>query len=266
MSNIYDASGNLISGGSTVPNIYVSDVSLNEYDKICKSINHRGYRAGGARENTLAAFRASKAQGFYYVETDVMYTSDNVAILQHDSYVTYNGTSTAVSNLTYAQMLEVHSDLAIFEDFIALCRNIGLHPYIELKNNQTQAQIQALVDTVHAYQMQNRVTWFGGNANVSKVQAYDPNARLGILANTLTSAIVAQATALKLDTNEVFLDTWIDNLTSEILAMVQEAGLPLELYTFANNASEITGMDPYITGFTCDQLIAGKVLYDANIA
>ena len=262
---IYDINGSRISGDTVSAGVFAPDVSLNEYDKICKSINHRGYRAGGERENTLAAFRASKAQGFYFVETDVMYTSDNVAILQHDSYVPYNGTATAVSSLTYAQMLEVHSDLAVFADFIALCRNIGLHPYIELKNNQTQTQIQALVDTVHAYQMQHRVTWIGGNTNVSKVQAYDPNARLGILPNTLTSAIVSQAQALKLSTNEVFLDIWIDHLTSEILAMVQEAGLPLELYTFVNNTSEITGMDPYITGFTCDQLIAGKVLHDANI-
>lgn len=263
---VFDVNGNVISSGGTAEaSVFIPDESLNQYDKICKSVNHRGYKVNGARENTLAAYRASKIFGFYYVETDVQYTSDGVAILQHDDYVTNEGTSTAVKNLTYAQMQSLYADLAIFEDFIALCRKIGLHPYIELKTNQTAAQITALVDTVHKYRMQHKVTWFGGYANVSKVQAYDSEARLGILNNTLTQSIITQAASLKLDTNEVFLDTWIGHATSDIITMAKAANLPLELYTFVNSASEIENLDPYITGFTSDTLIAGKVLYDANI-
>lgn len=262
---IYDVNGNVISGGGGEASVFIPDESLNQYDKICKSINHQGWRGGGATANTLAAYKASKVNGFYYVETDVRFTSDNYAILYHDTYATYDGTSTAVSDLTYAQMLEVQADLALFSDFIALCRKIGLHPYIELKGTQTQTQINSLVDIVHSYQMQRKVTWFGGNDNVSKVQTYDQNARLGILSNTLTSTNVSQALALKLDTNEVFLDTYISYLTSDILTMVKQSGLPLEVFTFDTNTSEITSLDPYVTGFTADSLIAGKVLYEANI-
>jgi len=264
---LYDYEGNVIATGGTVEaNVFIPDESLCQYDKICKSINHRGYKVDGARENTIAAYRASKTHGFYYVETDVQYTQDGVAILQHDEYVAYNGVSTSVQSLTYAQMQTIYTDITTFEDFISLCRKIGLHPYIELKTNQTTAQVNALVDIVHKYQMQHKCTWFGGYANVSKVQTYDNSARLGILSNSLTQSIITQAATLKLDTNEVFLDTWIDRATSDIITMAKAANLPLELYTFVNSTSQIENLDPYITGFTSDTLIAGKVLYDANIA
>lgn len=262
---VYDVNGNVISGGgSSAPGVYIPDVSPSFYDKICKSINHMGWTGGGATANSLAAYKASKTNGFYYVETDVRHTSDNVAILYHDDYID----GTAVTNMTYSQVLSAVPTLAKFDDFIALCRKICLHPYIELKQG-TQAQIRALVDVVHSYHMEKQVTWFGGNTNVSYVQGYDSNARLGILANTLTSTTISQAQALKLDTNEVFLDTYISYLTSDILTMVKASGLPLELYTFTTGtteANEILGMDKYITGFTSNTNIAGKVIYDNAIA
>lgn len=260
---VYDIDGVVISGGSSgSASVYIPDESLNEYDKICKAINHRGWKGDGAVENSIDAFKASKLHGFYYVETDVRYTSDGVAILYHDDYI--NGT--AVSNMTYAQVLSAVPTIAEFDDFIALCRDIGLHPYIEFKGTMTQAQVNALVDVVHSYQMQKKVTWFGGNANVSKVQSYDPSARLGILANTITTTEINQAKALQLDTNEVFLDTYISYLTSEILTAVKTANLPLEVFTFGSSTSEIINMDRYITGFTSDSLIAGKVLYESQMS
>lgn len=267
MSNIYDYEGNVIATGSTVEaSVFIPDESLCQYDKICRSINHRGYRADGARENTIAAYRASKNHGFYYVETDVQYTQDNVAILQHNDYITYNGVNTSVQSLTYAQMQTVYADLATFEEFISLCRKIGLHPYIELKTSQTTAQVNALVDIVRKYRMEHKCTWIGNYANISKVQVYDNSARLGILNASLDQTLITQAATLKTDTNEVFLDTWINSTISDVITMAKAANLPLELYTFVNSTTEIENLDPYITGFTADTLIAGKVLYDANIA
>ena len=257
---IYDIDGNVIST-TEAPSVYIPDESPSPYDRIMKSINHRGWTQDGAVENSLAAYKASKEQGFYYVETDVRFTSDSYAILFHND----NIDGTLISNMTYAEVLEEVPTLALFTDFIALCRYIGLHPYIELKGTMTQANVNSLVDIVHAYQMRHRVTWFGSNGNVSKVQSYDTSARLGILSNTLTSTNVSQAQALKLDTNEVFLDTYISYLTSEILAMVKTAKVPLEVFTFGATKAEIKALDPYITGYTADTMIAGKVLHDDYI-
>lgn len=266
---IYDINGNEISGGGTSSVTVVNNAvaSPNQYDCIVKNINHRGYTGDGATENSLQAYRDSKTHGFYYVETDVRHTSDGVAILQHNDYVSYNGTSTAVSSLTYEQMLTVNADLATFEEFIALCRNLGLHPYIELKAG-TQAQIIALVDIVKNYGMSGKVTWFDGNATLSKyVHAYDPYARIGVeaIGGTVTSTTIANANDVKGDYNEVFIDAYINNVTSSIVSMCKNAGFPLEVWTFVSNTSEIINADPYISGWTTNSLMAGQVLYNANI-
>ncbi len=48
------------------------------------TIAHRGYRAGGARENTMAAFAAAAASHVDGIETDVRITADGEAVLFHD--------------------------------------------------------------------------------------------------------------------------------------------------------------------------------------
>lgn len=265
--SVYDINGNEISSGGGTSSVTVVNnaiASPNQYDCIVKNINHRGYTGDGATENSLQAYRDSKTHGFYYVETDVRHTSDGVAILQHNDYVSYNGTSTAVSSLTYEQMLEVNADLATFEEFIALCRNLGLHPYIELKAG-TQAQIQALVDLVKAYDMAGKVTWFDGGTRAGYVHSYDPYARIGLLTWSVTSSNIVTATALKGSYNEVFIDTHIDAVDSTVISLCKNAGFPLEVWTFVNVESEITSANPYISGWTTNRLMAGKVLYEANM-
>ena len=258
---VYNKDGTRIDSGGSSGGAYVPDESLNWYDKICKAINHRGWRADGAVENTIAAYKASKAHGFYYVETDVRYTSDGYAVLYHDDYID----GVYVNNMTYAELLEEAPTLALFDDFIALCRNIGLHPYIEFKGNHTNAQVKALVDTVFDYQMQRKCTWFGVYSNVSKVMGLDASARLGILANTPSTTDINNLLSLKTGTNEVFLDAWIDRTTSDIIEAAKAAKIPLELYTFGESTSQILSLDPYVTGYTANQLMAGKVMYEAAI-
>ena len=261
----YDGNGNtIVVDSGSASNGFIPDVSPVFYDKACKGINHMGWTGSGAVANSLAAYKASKTNGFYYVETDVRFTSDEVAILYHDDYIN----SVAVKNMTYAEVLSAVPTLATFDDFIKLCRDICLHPYIELKGNMTQAEVNSLVDIVHKHQMEHRSTYFGGKGNVSKVVSADAYARVGILSWTVTSTDIADIQELKLSTNDVFLDTYISYLTSEILTMVKTAGVPLEVWSFTAGAAtegEILGMDSYITGFTANDRIAGKVLYDANI-
>lgn len=259
---VYDIDGNRIDVGGGGAGGAVSDVSLNQYDKMCRSINHRGWTGDGAVENSIQAFKDSKTHGYYYVETDARWTSDDEAVLYHDD----NISGTPVSSMTYAQVLAAVPTIALFEDFIALCRDIGLHPYIELKGTQTSTQVAALYDIVAEYQMTGKVTWIcGAKANLQKVQAIDPSARLGLIGNG-TAQNISDAQSLQTSTNEVFLDGWLTYITAENLAAIKAAGITLEAYSFGWTTSEITGMDRYITGFTSNSLIAGKVLYDAAMA
>lgn len=271
---IYDINGNPIdTGGSS---------SATNYDAIVKAINHRGYN-GTAPENTLPAFKLSKKNGFNYVETDVQFSSDGVAVLCHDSTINRTarnadgssiGTSDVyLSSKTYAQLLEYDfgiwksteyagTKIPSFEDFIALCKKIALHPYIELKGG-TQAQIEGLVDAVKACDMQKNVTWISFNATrLGYIKTCDAEARLGFLSDYATAENITTAQGLITSTNEVFINsgTW----TAEAVERCKTAGFPMEAYTL-DNTSYITSLDSYITGVTSNNLIAGKVLYNANI-
>ena len=76
------------------------------YDLNVKAINHRGY-SYEAPENTIPAYIMSKKKGFTYVEGDVSFTKDNVAVLLHDATIdrTSNGSGN-ITSLYYQELLQ----------------------------------------------------------------------------------------------------------------------------------------------------------------
>lgn len=257
------------------------DKDISALNPNINSVNHRGYNTV-APENTLPAFKLSKANGFSMVETDVSFTSDDVAVCLHDSTINRtarnsDGTEIAntinISDITYAQALTYDfgiwkgaayagTKIPTFEEFIVLCRNLGLHPYIELKTG-TQSQIEGLVDIVEACGMSGKVTWISFSASLlTYVKNYDAEARLGYIITSVTSTAITTAEGLKTTKNEIFIDS--DSYTAEDITLCRNAHIPLEVWTI-NSVSTIDNLDPYITGVTSDSLIAGYELYKANI-
>ena len=53
---------------------------------VLKLISHRGF-SSEAPENTLPAYRLSKEKEYGYVETDVQFTKDQVAVCLHDKEI-----------------------------------------------------------------------------------------------------------------------------------------------------------------------------------
>ena len=242
------------------------------FDDIVKAVNHRGYT--DAPENTLAAFKLSKEKGFKYVECDVSFTSDGYAVLLHDSTVdrTSNGTGN-IANMTLAEVRALDfgswksadyagEQIPTFEEFILLCKRLGLHPYIELKTG-TETQIKGLVDVVKRYGMKGNVTWISFNsACLGYVKAVDTSARLGFVVGEVTnSTINTVKLTLRTGKNEVFIDCAASNATNEAVTLCVDADIPLEVWT-VNTEAAILGLDSYISGVTSDNLIAGKVLSD----
>lgn len=270
--------------------LYGLDISEIAYDSIAwafnenvKGVNHRGYNT--APENTLPAYKLSKQVGFTYCETDVSMTSDRVPVLLHDDTINRtarNADGTEISStinigsITYEQALQYDfgiykgaqyagTKIPTFAQFIKLCKNLGLHPYIELKSGggYTQAEVENLVDTVDLYGMQGKVTWISFSSSLLEyVKNYDAAARLGFIVGAATSANVTTANGLKTANNEVFLD--VSSISSSIVGECASANIPVEIWT-VNSASTIEGLDTYISGVTSDNLIASKVLYEANI-
>lgn len=240
---------------------------------LIKSVNHRGYNSV-APENTLPAYVLSKKHGFHYVETDVSFTSDNVPVLLHDTSIDRCSDGTGlIYNMTYEEVLQYDfgswkstsyagTKIASFDDFMALCRGLGLHPYIELKVSTrfTQAQIESLVPIVKKYGMLRNVTWISFSDDyLGYIKNIDPYARLGYLSNTFTSAELTVCNSLKTATNEVFMDAKKTELTDTVMQTFIDANVPVEAWT-VDAESEALTLNPYISGFTSNLLVSGDVI------
>lgn len=240
---------------------------------LIKSVNHRGYNSV-APENTLPAYVLSKKHGFRYVETDVSFTSDNVPVLLHDASIDRCSDGTGlIYDMTYADVLQYDfgswksasyagTKIASFDDFMALCRGLGLHPYIELKvsTHFTQAQIESLVPIVKKYGMLRNVTWISFSADyLGYISNIDPYTRLGYLSNAFTSAELTVCDSLKTATNEVFMDAKKTELTDAVMQTFIDADIPVEAWT-VDAESELLTLNPYISGFTSNLLVSGDVI------
>lgn len=241
-----------------------------EYDVL--AINHRGY-SKEAPENTIPAYILSKQKGYNYVECDVSFTADGVAVLLHDGTIdrTSNGSGN-ISQLTYQQVLQYDfgswfstkyagTKIPTFSEFIKYCKGLGLHPYIELKSNggYTSEQISQIVDEVELCGMKGRVTYISFSSKfLGYVKEHDPQARLGYIAN-ISSSTITEAAALKTGENEVFMDVNYTYLTDSKILSCVENDLPIEVWT-VNQASVIKELHPYVSGVTSDNQHAGIIL------
>ena len=239
-----------------------------------KAINHRGYNYS-APENTLSAYRLSHKMGFLYCECDVAFTSDGVAVLLHDTTVdrTSNGSGNiAEMTLETARTLDFGSwksadyageQIPTFEEFVLLCKGVGIHPYIHILNETTEAQAQGLVATVKRNGMRGNVTWICTNYSVlGYIKTADESARLGVVSNTANVNHVTAAVNLKTDKNEVFVDIEYGALTDAFISECIENDVPLEVWTI-NSATDMIALDPYVSGYTSDILLATATMYDA---
>lgn len=257
------------------------DYSVN---KNIKSINHRGYNTE-APENTLPAYKLSKQYGFKYVECDVSFTSDDVAVLLHDATINRtarNADGTAIADTTYIQNITYEQALTYdfgiwkgskwagvkiptFEQFITLCRNIGLHPYIEIKEQgMTESHVNQIVNIVRNCGMAKNVTWISSLPTALQyILTKNPKARIGLVVNAVDATVITTAQGLKTTDNDVFIDS--GSHTDAEIVLCQNADLPLEVWNFASSAV-IASLPVYVSGITSDNLIGGYVLYQKNIS
>ena len=246
---------------------------------IVRSINHRGYNTI-APENTLPAYKLSKEAGFDYVECDISITKDGKFVLLHNDTIdaTSNGSGAiAGMNLSEVRAYDFGSwkstkyagtVIPTLEEFLNLCRNVGLKAYLEIKNGTwTQAVVNECVSIVKKYGMQKNVTWIAfGSTALQYIANADSKARLGLLGSSLSSSLITSAVSLKTDNNEVFVsvqnaDSTIDDA---LITQCVNNDIGLEVWN-VNTTSGIVALHPYVSGVTADELMAGNVLYDTSM-
>ena len=250
---------------------------------VVHSINHRGANEY-APENTMSAFRISKELGFDMVECDVDFTIDNIPVVIHDSTVdrTSNGTG-EVHSFTFEDIRKLDfgswkstaysgEKIPSFDEFILGCRTLGLHPYIEIKERDyiNLELVTTLVNIVHKYDMQDKVTWISfGIDKLQSVVKVDKYARVGFIEEFMSTSILDESiNRIKtLDTgyNEIFYDLNLGLVNTSIIDRLKEEKIKLEVWV-VDSVNLITSADNYITGFTSDNLRADWVLRDALYA
>lgn len=264
--------------GQKLREVQLSVMNMNAIDTPTevKGIAHAGLSLE-APQNTLVAFKKAAQKGFKYVECDVQFTSDNVPVLLHDEMIdgTSNGTG-AISSMTYAQVSQYDfgswfsseyagTKIPKLEEFLILCRNLGLHAYIELKTGDA-TQVGIVVDMVKRCGMKGRVTYISFEEScLTAVKNIDGSARLGFVTNHPAGypVFIEVCNRLKTQANDVFVNTCRYDIP-EIIELCINANLPVEAWTI-NDEEVIKGLHPYISGVTSDKLIASEVLYDYSI-
>ena len=268
-----DAEGNVSNNGS-VNNPATKDTMV--------SVGHRGWYK--APENTLSAYRESYNNGFKYVECDVQFTKDGIPVLLHDDTIdrTSNG-SGYLSQMTYAEVSQYDfsyddndtvndfsayrgEKIPTFEEFIALCKELGLHPYIEIKGTMTDDEAKMLIQIVEEAGMTDNVSWLGFSGDALSKIAYNcPTARLvWVITDTNATKIEANNVPfaqmnLMTGQNQVVFDIWYTLATQEVVDVVSKYGIPLEVWT-VNDLNAIKNLHPYVTGVSSDMYNAKQIL------
>ena len=236
-------------------------------DAIVRGINHRGYCVE-APENTLPAFRLSKLKGFHYVEADVWFTSDDDPVLIHDGTVdrTSDG-SGEVGKMRFEDLRQLDfggwkakefegTGIPSLEEFLALCRDIDLIPYIELKSG-TERQVETAVTLVEEYGLKGKAVYLSfSSALLQYVSDIDPTASLGVLTGKPSETSIQTALGLMNGTNCVFIDS--SDYSDTAVSLCKNASLPLEAWT-VDSKSVILSLSPYISGVTSNRYHAGRV-------
>lgn len=275
---VYDIEGNEIVIGE-IPSVIAN------VDTI-KTVNHRGWKEGGAVENTMNAFNASLSQGYTFVETDIRFTSDGVCVLLHDesiNRIAYNSDGSAltetinIADITYEQALTYKfgsganaTNIATLQEFAEWCKVFNVHPYVEIKAG-TQAQVEAAYDICQKEGITRNMSWISPNTTyLQYIVNIDPTARFGYLYYTAQSFETMKA--MKTNYNHPFISQSFQTFGEETAQIILDEGFELEVWTLnrlnslpSKGYSTSTAVLKWLTsngctGITSDDLHAQAIL------
>lgn len=251
------------------PIVIKKTVFSQDYDQEILSINHRGYNTQ-APENTLPAFRLSRLRGFAYVEADVRFTSDGVPVLLHDASIdrTSNGCG-LISDLTFEQVRQYdfgswmspsfeNTRIPSLEEFLALCRELDLHPVLEIKNG-SEEQVFQVVDMVGRYGLKDDTLYISFSlSHLMAVYKRYPYANQGYLVSKVTTDVVERVLEITTDYRHIALDS--SDYSDSSVSICKSNGIPLWVWTL-NSKEVIQNLNPYITAVTSDVIHSGRLLF-----
>lgn len=295
---IYLTPGHVRKGEDSIVQNLQSKKNRNREAIKFRDIAHRG-ASTLAPENTLLSFQVASQVGYRYVETDVTFTKDNVPVILHDITVDrVTGTSLGdIHELDWDDIKDLYANkdpdtgksgdyysnisgslpdidtvkIPTFEQFIAECKILGLHPYIEINYwrtdtsgwRQTKEQTKMLYDIVRRYNMHQNVTWISFyDVYLQYIIEFDPTARVGLITDSNSAENLSKAEALKTGVNDVFVDILYTQATSAFCTSCMEKDIDVEVWTVDTEAA-VLSLDPYVSGVTSNKLFASSIKEEA---
>ena len=243
------------------------------------SIAHRGLLTGYP-ENTPYPFTAAKRANFDAIETDVRWTSDNVAVILHDDTINRTGRNPdgseisgtiKISDITYAQALEYDFGIYMGEQFagtkimtldelLSLCKKLGIIPFIEIKmgTTATNTNIHAMAEKIVEEGLEENVVigsyypyFLNMFAEVTKrvllVVASDNNPEtptLGTWEEDKENILYMQANGCRVIYGVYFL-----HFNSTMVEWLKAHNVPLYIFTIDSDRTAwvLNDMDNYVT-------------------
>ena len=257
---------------------------------LIKNILHRGMGAV-APECTEMAYRYAAKAGYKYVENDLWFTSDGYPVMVHmkDLSAVSNGEGFVTDKtLEYLKTLDFGNEkkfgnlykgtkILTFEEWIRLCKELDLNPYIDCKmladtSYEGVHGVQTCLNILKKYGMTERTTWIVGMSGAKSVRSFSNDARIAIIADKQVYPETFEYMKTIVDPNnpdKLVFNMCYTYLTEEIVKMVKAEGINVEAWlsdeeTYKYPARAATLYKMGVTGFTNDGTNVGKALNEAG--
>lgn len=269
-----------------------------DYNEIVKSVC-RIADGLDVPHQSIIGYKTAYQNGFRAMLCDLRFTSDNVAVLEHDAYlngnysdVYLNGTlvepnTVAIANTTYSDLLQYDfgyykgeeyagTKIMTFEQMLNLCKCLGCEVWIETKVTMTTEQYDIAFGLIRQYGMEQNCVWNPQSVQqLADLIAYEPDVYINVHSNISSgqtlpddrvNAIISATTDYNKHHNSITL-TYGGLITSEQFKSLSEAGVGI-MGTTLNTEQQVLDYYnqgvPYtsITSVLSNTIIAGKVLYN----
>ncbi len=207
-------------------------VTIPPHQQRVLSIAHRGASAY-ALENSSTSLAKAAELGADLVEIDIRTTADDVPIVTHDSSLKrvygIDGNVSDYSLDELRRLTEARGKIISFEEALALCMELGLGLYLDIKQLNMNAA-RSVFESLHAHHYMNN-TIFGSFRPdyLADIKAARPDAQTSILFGALNIDAVKLAQSINAD----YVHPCWENrapqphclLTPEWIAAVRQANL-----------------------------------------
>jgi glycerophosphoryl diester phosphodiesterase len=187
-------------------------------EKTVKKIARIGYRpydSSTPPEQSLASYRMAYQMGYEILLCDVRTTKDGHFVALHDATINSYSRNSAGESMKNKEAVNINDitlaeadtyDFGIYkgsqyagtkimrvEEFIALCKELGVTTHLELKETFSEDKLDELVALIKSYGVENDLMINGQNAdNLRYLADKLPNAAMGTWVVNITDTLINQ--------------------------------------------------------------------------